>query len=155
MKQITCEYNIDTACVEVRCGEKLILAIDCIAVEKQIPRNMYERSALDYLVYNASMEYVALILSGEIEDYLRKYLRLFPHEYAPPMMTVIFYFTVSHRGSISLEILSAVFISGPGRFRPAPSLTLRWTGSRPDTNRRNPCGSGQGSHGLRHPGPHR
>ena len=73
MKQITCEYNIDTACVEVRCGKTLILAIDCIAVENTIPRNMYERSALDYLVYNAPMEYVELILSGEIEDYLHKY----------------------------------------------------------------------------------
>lgn len=72
MKQITCEYNIDTACVEVRCGKTLILAVDCITVENQIPRNMYERSALDYLVYNAPMEYVELILSGEIEDYLRK-----------------------------------------------------------------------------------
>lgn len=73
MKQITCEYNIDTACVEVRCGKTLILAIDCIAVENTIPRNMYERSALDYLVYNGPMEYVELILSGEIEDYLHKY----------------------------------------------------------------------------------
>ncbi len=73
MKQITCEYNIDTACVEVRCGKTLILALDCIAVENTIPRNMYERSALDYLVYNAPMEYVELILSGEIEDYLHKY----------------------------------------------------------------------------------
>lgn len=73
MKQITCEYNIDTACVEVRCGKVLILAVDCIAVENQIPRNMYERSALDYLIYNAPLEYVELILSGEIGDYLRKY----------------------------------------------------------------------------------
>lgn len=73
MKQITCEYNIDTACVEVRCGKVLILAVDCIAVENQIPRNMYERSALDYLIYNAPLEYVELILSGKIGDYLRKY----------------------------------------------------------------------------------
>ena len=51
----------------------MILAVDCIAVENQIPRNMYERSALDYLIYNAPMEYVELILSGEIDDYLRKY----------------------------------------------------------------------------------
>lgn len=71
--QITCEYNVDTACVEVRCGEQLVLSIDCIAVEDTIPRNMYERSALDYLVYNAPLEYVELVLSGEIEDYLRRY----------------------------------------------------------------------------------
>lgn len=72
-KQITCEYNIDTACVEVRCGKQLVLSIDCIAVEDTIPRNMYERSALDWLIYNTPMEYVELILSGEIEDYLRKH----------------------------------------------------------------------------------
>ena len=37
MKQLACEYNIDTACVEVRCGKTLILAVDCIAVENEIP----------------------------------------------------------------------------------------------------------------------
>ena len=73
MKRITCAYNIDTACVELRCGEQMVLAIDCIAVEDSIPRNMYERSALDWLVYNAPLEYVELVLFGEIEDYLRKY----------------------------------------------------------------------------------
>ena len=73
MKQITCEYNIDTAYVEVRCGKVLIIAVDCIAVENQIPRNLYERSALDYLVYNAPNEYVEMILSGEVDDYLHKH----------------------------------------------------------------------------------
>ncbi len=48
-------------------------SIDCIAVENQIPRNMYERSALDDLICNAPMEYVDLILSGEVFDYLRRY----------------------------------------------------------------------------------
>ena len=73
MKQITCEYNIDTACVELWRGSNLILAVDCIAVEDQLARNLYERSALDYLIYNAPLEYLELVLSGEIEDYLRKY----------------------------------------------------------------------------------
>ena len=73
MKQITCEYNIDTACVELRCGRTVILAVDCIAVEDQFACNLYERSALDYLIYNAPLEYLELVLSGEIENYLRKY----------------------------------------------------------------------------------
>ena len=50
MKRITCEYNVDTACVELRLGGELILAVDCIAVEDTVPRNLYERSALDWLV---------------------------------------------------------------------------------------------------------
>lgn len=73
MKQFTCEYNIDTACVELRRGSTVILDVDCIAVEDQLARNLYERSALDYLIYNAPLEYLELVLSGEIEDYLRKY----------------------------------------------------------------------------------
>ncbi len=73
MKRITCEYNADTACVELRLDGDLILAVDCIAVENEIPRNRFERSALDWLVYNAPLEYMELVLSGEIEDYLQKY----------------------------------------------------------------------------------
>ncbi len=73
MKQFTCEYNIATACVELRRGSTVILAVNCIAVEDQIAHNLYERSALDYLIYNAPLEYLELVLSGEIEDYLRKY----------------------------------------------------------------------------------
>ena len=73
MKQFTCEYNIDTACVELQRGSTVILAVDCIAVEDKLARNLYERSALDYLIYNAPLEYLELVLSGEIEDYLRKY----------------------------------------------------------------------------------
>ena len=73
MKQISCQYNIDTACVEIKYDNGMMVSIDCITVENTIPRNMYERSALDYLIYNVPMEYVELILSGEIDDYLRKY----------------------------------------------------------------------------------
>ena len=36
MKQFTCEYNIDTACEELRSGSTVILAVDCIAVEDQL-----------------------------------------------------------------------------------------------------------------------
>ena len=73
MHRISCAYNPDTACVELRLGSNLILAVDCIAVEDQIARNLYERSALDYLIYNVPAEYLELVLSGEIEGYLRKY----------------------------------------------------------------------------------
>ena len=73
MKRISCQYNIDTACVEIKYDNGATVSIDCITVEDTIPRNMYERSELDWLVYNAPLEYVELVLSGEIENYLRKY----------------------------------------------------------------------------------
>ena len=71
-KRISCEYNIDTACVEIKFDNGVTVSIDCIAVENTIPRNMFERSELDYLVYNDPAAYADLILSGEVEDYLKR-----------------------------------------------------------------------------------
>ena len=71
MKQFTCEYNIDTACVELRRGSTMILAVDCIAVEDQLARNLYERSALDYLIYNDPIGYAELVMEGNPQAYLK------------------------------------------------------------------------------------
>ncbi len=70
---ISCEYNMDTACVEAVYPDGTKLAIDCSAIEDTFARNIYEQTELDYLIYNAPAEYINLVLSGEIEDYLRKY----------------------------------------------------------------------------------
>ena len=71
MKRISCAYNIDTACVEICYADGSMLAIDCIAVENQFARNMYERSELDCLIYNDPAAYAELILTGDPEAYLR------------------------------------------------------------------------------------
>lgn len=67
----SCEFNIDTACVEVNLIDGSMVSIDCDAVEAEYAHNMYEASALDYLVYNEPMSYVELLLSGKMEAYLR------------------------------------------------------------------------------------
>lgn len=48
-----------------------MIAIDTIAVENEIADNMYQRSELDYLIYNAPLEYADLILNGDPETYLK------------------------------------------------------------------------------------
>ena len=68
---ISCEFNIDTACVELVFADGTVIAIDTIAVENEVARNMYERSELDYLIYNAPFEYADLILNGDPETYLK------------------------------------------------------------------------------------
>ena len=68
---ISCEFNIDTACVELKFNDGSMIAIDTIAVENVVARNMYERSELDYLIYNAPLEYADLILNGNPEAYLK------------------------------------------------------------------------------------
>ena len=70
---ISCEFNIDTACVEVKLTDGSSVSIDCIAVENEYADNMYERSELDYLIYNEPMSYVRLLLSGKMEEYLKNY----------------------------------------------------------------------------------
>ncbi|MBS6771640.1 MAG: hypothetical protein KH240_03440 [Faecalibacterium prausnitzii] len=68
---ISCEFNMDTACVELKFNDGSMIAIDTIAVENVVARNMYERSELDYLIYNAPLEYADLILNGNPEAYLK------------------------------------------------------------------------------------
>ena len=70
-KMISCEYNMDTSCVELKYTDGSMLAINVIEVENEIARNMHERSELDYLIYNDPLAYVDLILNGDLETYLK------------------------------------------------------------------------------------
>ena len=71
MKIISCEFNIDTACVELRLSNSTMISIDTIAVESDVADNMYQRSELDWLIYNVPLEYADLILNGDPEKYLK------------------------------------------------------------------------------------
>ena len=71
MKILSCEFNIDTACVELKLTDGTMISIDCTAVENEVADNMYQRSELDWLIYNAPLEYADLILNGAPEKYLK------------------------------------------------------------------------------------
>ena len=72
MKTIkSCEFNMDTGCVELRFQDGSMISIDCTAVENEAADNLYERSELDYLIYNDPLGYADLILNGEPEEYLK------------------------------------------------------------------------------------
>ena len=68
---LSCEFNFDTVCVELKFSDGTMIAIDTIAIENEVADNMYQRSELDYLIYNAPLEYTDLILNGDPETYLR------------------------------------------------------------------------------------
>lgn len=70
-KLIGCEFNMDTVCVELRFSDGSMISIDTIAVENEVADNMYQRSELDYLIYNAPLDYADLILNGDPEVYLK------------------------------------------------------------------------------------
>lgn len=71
MKILFCKFNIDTACVELHYADGTMISIDCTAVENEVADNMYQRSELDWLIYNAPLEYAELILNGDPEKYLK------------------------------------------------------------------------------------
>lgn len=68
---LSCEFNMDTACVELRFADGSMISIDCTAVENEVADNMYQRSELDWLIYNDPAAYADLILNGDPETYLK------------------------------------------------------------------------------------
>ena len=68
---ISCAYNMDNCCVELKFNDGSMITIDTIAVENEVADNMYQRSELDYLIYNDPIGYADLILNGEPKTYLR------------------------------------------------------------------------------------
>ena len=62
---------MDTACVELKFLDGSMIAIDTIAVENEVADNMYQRSELDYLIYNDLIGYADLVLNGNPEIYLK------------------------------------------------------------------------------------
>ena len=79
-KVISCAFNIDTACVEVKFSDGSMISIDCTLVEEEVARNMYESSELEWLVYNAPVDYVSLLFHGDVREYLRNVTEYHPFE---------------------------------------------------------------------------
>ena len=79
-KLVNCAFNIDTACVELRFTDGSICSIDCTAVENEVAVNLYERSELEYLIYNDPLAYADLILNGNVEAYLNAVTEYKPYE---------------------------------------------------------------------------
>ena len=77
-KILSCEFNLDTACVELRMEDGTLCSIDCKAVENEVANSMYQRLELDWLIYNDPLAYAELILNGEPELYLKTVTKIVP-----------------------------------------------------------------------------
>lgn len=62
---------MDTACVELKYSDGSMISVDTIAVENEFADNMYERSELDWLIYNKPLEYAQLVLEGDPKKYVQ------------------------------------------------------------------------------------
>ena len=70
-KLISYQFNIDTACVELAFDDRSQISIDFTAVENEVADNRFQRSELDYLIYNDPLAYADLVLNGDPEAYLK------------------------------------------------------------------------------------
>ena len=70
-KNLSYEFNLDTACVELCLEDGTLLSIDCTAVENEVANSMYQRSELDWLIYNDPASYAEMVLNGDPELYLK------------------------------------------------------------------------------------
>ena len=70
MKPKIWTYNMDTACVEAKCPDGMLIAIDTLAVEREFVETWLDRRELDYLIYNDSDAYAELVLNGDVKEYL-------------------------------------------------------------------------------------
>ena len=68
---LSCEFNMDTGCVELRYSDGSMVSINCTAVEDDVENSSFQRYELDWLIYNDPLSYAELILNGDPEEYLR------------------------------------------------------------------------------------
>lgn len=71
-KLIWVGFNMDTSCVEAHFTNGTMIAVDCKAVETALDADTWQRSELDWLIYNKPLEYLQAVFSGEIEEYVKR-----------------------------------------------------------------------------------
>ena len=64
-------YDMDANKVWVWQSDRNTVAIDCTMVENAVADNLYQKSELDYLIWNDPMAYAELVLNGDPVKYLR------------------------------------------------------------------------------------
>lgn len=72
---ISCQFNIDTACVDVEYEDGFVLSLYTPTVEDAVAHTMQQRSELDWLIDNDPLAYVGLVMSGKSEEYLKAVTR--------------------------------------------------------------------------------
>lgn len=53
---LSCEFNIETACVKLKFSDGDMIAIDAIAVDNEVADTMRQRSELERLIYKKPFE---------------------------------------------------------------------------------------------------
>ena len=66
--------------MELRFTDGSIYSIDCTAVENEVAEDRFQRSELDYLIYNDPLAYADLVLNSDVRAYLKSVTEYKPYE---------------------------------------------------------------------------
>lgn len=69
----SCEYNMDTACVDVIYTNGGTLSIYTPMVEESLRTTIHSRSKLDWLIENEPLEYARMVIDGTMQEYLDRF----------------------------------------------------------------------------------
>lgn len=65
----------------IRYSDGRMICINCTAVEDEVANSRFQRSELDWLIYNDPLSYAELILNGDPEEYLRTVTVFLPSDF--------------------------------------------------------------------------
>ena len=69
---LSCKFNIDTACVELRYADGEVLSIYTPGIEDSFDTTIAMRAEMDWLIFNDPLSYAEMVLGGSLESYLRR-----------------------------------------------------------------------------------
>ena len=68
---IYCTFNENSGFVELQGHDGSMVAVNCSALEDELDLSRSQRTDLGWLIYNRPLEYIRMVLSGELESYLQ------------------------------------------------------------------------------------
>ena len=72
LELLSCKFNIDTVCVELRYADGEVLSIYTPGIEDSFDTTIAMRAEMDWLIYNDPLSYTKMVLDGSLESYLRR-----------------------------------------------------------------------------------
>lgn len=66
--------------MELEYSDGNMISIDCTAVENEVADNRFQRSELDWLIYNDPIAYADLVLNSDLNLYLKSVTQYKPFD---------------------------------------------------------------------------
>lgn len=70
-----CAYNMDSGTIDIVFDDGTAISLLCSQIEKELDTTIFTRLHLDWLIDDEPLTYAKLVLSGEMQGYLKQYAK--------------------------------------------------------------------------------